>query len=493
MFESLTDSLSGALRNLTGRGRISESNVRDAMSTIETALLDADVNREVVKKFCADVLAEALGTEVIRSLRPDEQMIGIVHKKLVELMGTTASRLSFVQPGPTMLMLCGLQGAGKTTTCGKLAALIGRSGKSVLVAACDLQRPAAVDQLRLVIETAAGAAGGSRIAFYGEPDQCADAQGAKPGNAVAVAQRALRKAQTEHFDVLIVDTAGRLHIDDSLMRELQAIDSAIEAHEILLVVDAMTGQDAVNSAKAFHQKLNVDGVILTKMDSDTRGGAALSVRHVTGAPIKFVGVSERWDGLDEFDPSRMAGRILGMGDVVSLVEKAQGQVDEKEAEQLAQKMARGQLTMVDFLSQLKSIRRMGPLKQLLGLLPGVGSMMKDIDIDEKQFDRIEGMIRSMTKKEREQPTLIDRSRSKRIASGSGTNPVEVGRLTKQFEMMQKMMKQMSGGGMAGMKGMANKMGALREMGAMTSNGGLPGGGMGKPDTAKSRFKQRPRR
>ncbi len=487
MFESLTENLSGALRNLTGRGRISESNVRDAMSTIETALLDADVNREIVKSFCADVLQDALGAEVLRSLRPEEQMIGIVHKRLVALMGTTATRLSFVEPGPTVLMLCGLQGAGKTTTCGKLAAWIGRRGKSVLVAACDLQRPAAVDQLRLVVEGAASAAGGSRIEFYGEPDQCSDQPGAKPGSAVGVAQRALRKARADRFDVLIVDTAGRLHIDDALMRELEAVDRAIEAHEILLVIDSMTGQDAVNSAKAFHQKLNVDGVILTKLDSDTRGGAALSVRQVTGAPIKFIGVSERWDGLDEFDPERMAGRILGMGDVVSLVEKAQGQVDEKEAEKLAEKMSRGQLDMDDFLSQLKSIRRMGPLKQILGLLPGVGSMVKDIDIDEKQFDRIEGMIRSMTKKERATPTLIDRSRVKRIASGSGTNAVDVGRLTKQFEMMQKMMKQMSGGGMMG------KMNAMREMAA---GGGMPGAAglaAGKSDAAKSKFKQRPRR
>ncbi len=484
MFESLTDNLTGALRNLAGRGRISESNVRESMAAIETALLEADVNREVVNDFCAEVLQDALGSEVLRSLRPDEQMIGIVHKRLVGLMGSTATKLSFVEPGPTVIMMCGLQGAGKTTTCGKVAAWLGKRGKSVLVAACDLQRPAAVEQLRLVVQGAAEAASGSRIVFHGEPDQCADQQGSKPGNAVAVAQRALKRAKDERFDVIIVDTAGRLHIDDALMRELQSIDRSIESHEILLVVDAMTGQDAVMSAKAFHQKLNIDGVILTKLDSDTRGGAALSVRRVTGAPIKFVGVSERSDGLDEFDPERMAGRILGMGDVVSLVEKAQGQVDEKEAEQLAQKMAQGRMTMDDFLSQLRSIRRMGPLKQILGLLPGVGSMVKDIDIDDGQFTRIEGMIHSMTKRERQTPTLIDRSRVKRIATGSGTDAVEVGRLTKQFEMMQKMMKQMSGGAMLG------KMNALREM---AGGSGAPGGAMARPDTAKSKFKQRPRR
>ncbi|MSR43741.1 MAG: signal recognition particle protein [Phycisphaerales bacterium] len=487
MFDSLTERLSGALRSLSGRGRISQSNVRDAMSTIETALLEADVNAAIVKEFCSDVLEEALGTEVLQSLRPEEQMIGIVHRQLVALMGSTASRISFVEPGPTIVMLCGLQGAGKTTTCGKLAAWLGKRGKSVLVAACDLQRPAAVEQLRVVIHDAAAAAGGSRIAFHGEPDQCR-AHGSGVGNAVGVAQRALRKARDERFDVLIVDTAGRLHIDDALMRELESINTSVEPHEILLVVDAMTGQDAANSAKAFHQRLTIDGVILTKLDSDTRGGAALSVRRVTGAPVKFVGISERWDGLDEFDPQRMAGRILGMGDVVSLVEKAQGHVDEKEAAALAAKMARGQIDMDDFLGQLKSLRKMGPLKQLLGLLPGVGSMVKDIDIDENQFDRIEGMIRSMTKRERATPTLIDRSRVKRIAAGSGTDPMEVGRLTKQFEMMQKMMKQMSSGGMAG------KMNAMREMAA---GGGVPG--MGAPvggarsESAKPRFKQRPRR
>lgn len=489
MFETLTDKLSGALRTLSGRGRISQANVREAMGSIETALLEADVNHEIVKEFCAEVLEESLGTKVLESLRPEEQMVGIVHKRLVALMGESASRLTFVEPGPTVVMMCGLQGAGKTTTCGKLAALLARRGKSVLIAACDLQRPAAVEQLSVVTESAAAASAGARIAFHGEPDQCG-AHGTATGNAVGVAQRALRRARAEKFDVLIVDTAGRLHIDDALMRELESVDRAIEAHEILLVVDSMTGQDAVQSASAFHKRLAIDGVVLTKLDSDTRGGAALSVRRVTGAPVKFVGTSERIDGLDEFDPQRMAGRILGMGDVVSLVEKAQGQLDEKEQEELAAKMAKGRLTMDDFLSQLRSLRRMGPLKQLLGLLPGVGSMVKDIDIDEKQFDRIEGMIRSMTQKERATPTLIDRSRVKRIAAGSGTNATEVGRLTKQFEMMQKMMKQMSAGGLAGMSG---KFNAMREM---ASGGGMPGmptQGMPKPDAAKSRFKQRPRR
>lgn len=486
MFESLSDKLAGAIRSLSGRGKISEANVREAMAAVETALLEADVHREVVREFCDRVVNEAIGTSVLASLRPEEQIVGIVHKALVEFMGPAAAAVAHVEPGPTVVMLCGLQGAGKTTTAGKLAAWFARKGHSVLVAACDLQRPAAVEQLRIVIEGAAQSAKAARIGYHGEPGECRE-HGAAVGAAVGVAQRALRKARAEKFDVLIIDTAGRLHIDDALMKELEAVDRAVEAHEILLVVDSMTGQDAVNSAKEFNKRLSIDGIILTKLDSDTRGGAAISVKRVTGAPIKFIGTSERIDGLDLFDPARMAGRILGMGDVVSLVEKAQGQVDEKEAEELASKLAKGQLTMDDFLGQLKSLRKMGPLKQLLGLLPGVGSMIKDMDIDERKFDRIEGMIRSMTKRERAQPTLIDRSRVKRIAAGSGTDPAEVGQMTKQFEMMQKMMKQMAGGSMGGMM---SKMRAMSQM----APGGVTGAGAGAFNQRPSnKFKQRPKR
>jgi signal recognition particle subunit SRP54 len=488
MFESLSERLSSAMRSLSGRGRITEANVREAMSAVETALLEADVNAQVARAFCADVVADALGTDVLSSIKPEQQMVGIVHRRLVDVMGPKASKLALVEPSPTIVMLCGLHGAGKTTTAGKLAAWLSKRGKSVLLAACDLQRPAAVEQLRIVAEGAASAAPGSRIAFHGEPERCAE-HGKAVGASVGVAQRAVRRAREERFDVVIVDTAGRLHIDQPLMAELQAVDRAIEPHEILLVVDSMTGQDAVQSAREFHTRLAVDGVILTKLDSDTRGGAALSVKKVTGAPIKFVGTSERWDGLDEFDPERMAGRILGMGDVVALVERAQEQVDAAESERLAKKMAEGRLTMDDFLAQLRSIRRMGPLKQILGMLPGVGSMMKDIDVDEKQFDRIEGMIHSMTRRERENPSLLDRSRVKRIASGSGTDAAEVGRLTKQFEMMQKMMRQMSGGAGAGM------MGRLKAMGAMAGSGGTgaPSIPRGFGEQAKPRFKQRPKR
>lgn len=488
MFESLTDRLSGALRTLSGRGKISESNVRDAMQSVETALLEADVHQDVARAFCGEVLTDALGTQVLSSLKPDEQMVGIVHRRLVALMGEKAAELSFVEPGPTVILLCGLQGAGKTTTCGKLAAWIGKRGRSVLVAACDLQRPAAVDQLRIVVEGAASAVPGTRIAFHGELDACGDELGKAPGNPVAVAQRAIQRGRRERFDVVLIDTAGRLHVDDRLMRELESVDRAVEAHERLLVVDAMTGQDAVNSAKAFHQRLQVDGVILTKLDSDTRGGAALTVRRVTGAPIKFVGVSERWDGLDTFDPQRMAGRILGMGDVVALVERAQEQVDEREAAAAAEKMAKGQLSMDDFLSMMRSIRRMGPLKQVMGLLPGVGSMLKDVDIDEGQFNRMEGMILSMTRAERSQPGTIDRSRARRIAAGSGTQAQDVSKLTRQFEMMQKVMKQMSGGGLLG------RLGAMREM-AGAGGMGMPSGSMPRAlgGSPKPKFKQRPKR
>ena len=395
-------------------------------------------------------------------------MIGIVHDRLVRLLGgepehptPDATPIMFVDPGPTIIMMCGLQGAGKTTTCGKLAAYLKRRGKNTMIAAADLQRPAAVEQLRIVTETvAADAKGNAQIRFYAEPDKC-DEYGKAVGVAVKVCQRALRKARAEKMDVLILDTAGRLHINDDLMSELQSIQRAINPQQIYLVVDAMIGQDAVNAAKAFHERLAIDGVILTKFDSDTRGGAALSVKQVTGAPIRFIGVGERYDALEEFHPQRMAGRILGMGDVVSLVEKAQQEVTEEEAEQMAAKMAEGKLSMDDFLKQLRSLRRMGPMKQILGMLPGVGSALKNIDIDEKQLDHLEAIVHSMTPAERDEIKLLNKSRIKRIGKGSGTSAQEVGKLKKQFEMMQTMTKQMAGGG--GGKMSPGKMKAMQEM------------------------------
>ena len=491
MFASLTDSLGNALRNLSGRGRISESNVREAMAEVRTALLEADVNLEVVDRFCEECVQDALGKEVTRSLEPGQEMVGIVHRRLVGLMGPVDSHVTLVEPGPTVVMMCGLQGSGKTTTCGKLAAWFKKRGQSVLVAAADLQRPAAVEQLQTVVEgVAANATGPGRVAFYGEPDRCAE-YGKAVGVAVGVCQRALAAARQGKFDVLVLDTAGRLHVNDELMRELEAVDRAVEPHNILLVVDAMTGQDAVQSAKAFHARMKVDGIVLTKFDSDTRGGAALSVKTVTGAPVKFVGTGERFDALEEFHPERVAGRILGMGDVVSLVERAQEQVNEEEAAAAAEKLAKGQFSLEDFLKQMRMIRRMGPMKQILGMLPGVGSMLGGMDIEEKQVDRMEAIILSMTRRERERVSLIDRSRQKRIAAGAGVKVEDVSRMVKQFELMQQMTQRMAGMGALG------RAKAIKEMSRAAPGGmgmaGLMGRGSTATESPKARFKQRKKR
>jgi signal recognition particle subunit SRP54 len=497
MFENLSDRFHAVFRNLSGRGRISEDNVTDAMREVRTALLEADVHLDVAKKFCDDVIKDAVGKEVTKSLKPGQEMIGIVHQRLVDLMGPVDPSIMMVEPPPTVIMMCGLQGSGKTTTCGKLAAYLKQRGKSVMVAAADLQRPAAVEQLQNVTEgVQEHAKGNARVTFYAEPDKVAE-YGKAVGVAVGVCQRAQAQARRERIDVLILDTAGRLHINDELMGELQAVNRAVNPHQIYLIVDAMVGQDAVNAAKAFHEKLNIDGVILTKFDSDTRGGAALSVKHVTGAPIKFIGVGEKFDALEEFHPERMASRILGMGDVVSLVEKAQQEVSEEEAQKMAEKMAAGKLTMDDFLKQLRSIRRMGPMKQLLGLLPGVGSMLKNVEVDDKQLDRLEGIVHSMTPQEREDIEVLNKSKSrvKRIAIGSGTTAPEVNRLTKQFDMIQRMTRQMSGLGAVG------KFKAMRELSKMDPAlmpgiGGLPAlgsKGSTKTKSIKTQFKQRKKR
>ncbi len=499
MFETLSDRFNTTFRNLSGRGRITDDNVSEAMREVRTALLEADVHLAVVTRFCDDVAQEAVGREVTKSLKPGEEMIGIVHQRLAALMtppdGTSADPIMLVEPPPTVVMMCGLQGSGKTTTCGKLAAYLKRRGRSVMIAAADLQRPAAVEQLGIITEQVEqGSKGNVKVHFYAEPDKCAE-YGKVTGVAVGVCQRAFAEARKSKVDVLILDTAGRLHIDDELMAELESINRTVQPHQIYLIVDAMVGQDAVNSAKAFHERLAVDGIILTKFDSDTRGGAALSVRAVTGAPIKFIGVGEKFDALEEFHAERMAGRILGMGDVVSLVEKAQAEVSEEEAAKMAAKMAEGRLDMDDFLKQLRSIRRMGPMKQILGMLPGMGSMLKDVDIDDKQLDRLEGMVHSMTAREREDIKLLNKSRVKRIAKGSGTTAADVNKLTKQFEMMQKVTKQMAGGGIGG---------RLKAMRALSKGGGdmIPGvsnmpalGGRTSTKTigVKSRFKQRKKR
>ncbi len=501
MFETLSDRFNETFRRLSGRGRITEQNVEEAMRQVRTALLDADVHVEVVERFCDEVVRDAIGREITQSLKPGQDMIGIVHERLVEIMGPPTapgapdSRLMLVDPPPTIVMLCGLQGSGKTTTAAKLAAYLKQRGKSVMVAAADLQRPAAVEQLEISIaEVERDGKGSAPTHFYAEPDKCAE-YGKATGVAVGVCQRALRAARKEKVDVLLLDTAGRLHVNDELMAELGSIDRALRPHQILLIVDAMAGQDAVNSAKAFHERLNVDGVILTKFDSDTRGGAALSVKQVTGAPIKFVGVGEKFDALEEFHPERMAGRILGMGDVVSLVEKAQQEVSEAEAARMAERMAAGRLTMDDFLKQLGSIRRMGPMKQLLGLLPGVGSMLKDVEVDERQLDRLGGIVHSMTPAERENIKILSKSRIKRVAKGAGTTAAEVNKLTRQFELIQKMTRQMADLGPLG------KAKAMREL-SRSDSSMIPGlknmpsfGSRGSTKTVsvKNRFKSRKKR
>lgn len=486
MFEALSRRLQDVTRSLTGKGRISESNVREALVEVRTALLEADVEQGVADAFCQEVLKEAVGETVTRSLKPEEEFIGIVHRRLVDLMGPSAGDLALVAPGPTVILVCGLQGSGKTTTCGKLAQWFRKRGQSVLVAACDLQRPAAVDQLRQVVESVA-ALGGTRVDFHGEPDRCAE-YGKATGVAVGVAQRALSRARSERFDVLLIDTAGRLHIEEPLMQELEAVDRAVAAHTRLLVLDAMTGQDAVRSARAFHERLEVDGVVLAKFDSDTRGGAAISVRRVTGAPLRFIGVGERPDDLEEFHAERAAGRILGMGDVVSLVERAKEAVDEEEAEKLSAKMAKGEFSLDDFLSQIRAIRRMGPLKQVLGMIPGVGSALSGVDMNEGQLDKVEAMVGSMTRKERADVECLNRSRIKRIARGSGTTEQEVGGLVRQFETMQKMMKRLGGLGMMG------RAAAMRQMAAAgAGGGGFPTRGSTHTESIKSRFKARKKR
>ncbi len=499
MFDRLSDGFNSVFRNLSGKGKITETNVREAMDEVRSALLEADVHYEVVQQFCEDVLNDAVGQRVTESLKPGQEMIGIVHERLVGLLGGadtsaddsaalaaagvktapkqagTPEAILRVTPGPTVVMMCGLQGSGKTTTCGKLAAHLAKQGRSVKLCAADLQRPAAVEQLETVAKGAAEfAKDKASITFYGEPEQCAE-YGKAVGVAVDVCKRALKAAQSDRTDVLILDTAGRLHINDELMGELQRINKSLSPHHIFLVTDAMTGQDAVNSAREFHERLSVDGIILTKFDSDTRGGAALSVKTITGAPIKFVGIGEKVDAIEPFHAERMAGRILGMGDVLSLVEKAQAEVSEEEAEALQAKMAKGELGMDDFLKQMKMMRRMGPLKQIMGMLPGAGQLLKDVDVDDKQFDRVEAQIHSMTQAERTKPSLIDSGRRRRIAAGSGMQQHEVGQLVKQFDAINKLTKQLGGMGSGDQMAAAKQM-ARASMGGKMKKGTRAGGG-----------------
>jgi signal recognition particle subunit SRP54 len=423
MFEDLTIKLEGIFKKLRGRGKLSESNIKDALKEVRRALLEADVNYKVVKEFISQVEAKAIGQEVLRSITPGQQIIKIVHEELIDLLGKTSTEVSFSQKPPTVFMLVGLQGSGKTTACGKLARYYRKKGRFPLLVAADVYRPAAVDQLKILGKSL------DLPVFWSNK---------KP---VKICEDSVNQAKKDGQDLVIIDTAGRLHIDQPLMQELLEIKKAVSPDEITLVADAMTGQDAVNIAKTFEEKIGLDGIFLTKMDGDARGGAALSIRAVTGKPIKFVGTGEKLDALEMFHPDRMASRILGMGDVVSLVEKAEETMSLEEAEKLEKKLRKEAFTLEDFYSQLQQIKKMGSLDSILGMIPGLGGkVMKGLKIDDKAMVRVEAMINSMTKEERLKPHGIDGSRRRRIAKGSGASVQDVNKLLKQFFMMQKMIK-----------------------------------------------------
>lgn len=424
MFENLSERLERSFKLLKGQGKITEINVAETLKDVRRALLDADVNYKVAKQFTDTVKAKALGQNVINAIKPSELMVKIVHDELTQLMGGETAQIN-LSGNPTVILMSGLQGSGKTTFSGKIAKkLKSEKAKRPLLVACDVYRPAAIEQLKVL---------GSQIEVpvYTEEGN---------NNPVQIAQNAIQYAKANHLDLVIVDTAGRLAVDEQMMNEIEAIKKAIKPNETLFVVDSMTGQDAVNTAKEFNDRLDFDGVVLTKLDGDTRGGAALSIRSVVTKPIKFVGTGEKLDALDLFHPSRMADRILGMGDIVSLVEKAQQQYDEKEARELQRKIAKNQFNFNDFLNQIQQIKKMGNLKDLASMIPGVGKAIKDLDIDDNAFKGIEAIIRSMTEAERANPEIINGSRRQRIAKGSGTTLQEVNRLLKQFEETRKMMK-----------------------------------------------------
>lgn len=426
-FEGLSERLENSFKKLRAKGKLTEADVKEAMREVRLALLEADVNYKVAKEFTNKVTERAIGDDVMENLTPGQMVIKIVNEELTELMGGTESRLSIAKHPPTVLMMCGLQGSGKTTHSGKLALKLKKDGHRPLLVACDVYRPAAIKQLQVV---------GSQI----------DVPVFEMGtiNPVNIAEEAVKHAKDHGYDYVIIDTAGRLHIDEALMEELQNIRSTVHPNEILLVIDAMTGQDAVNVAKSFNESLGIDGVILTKLDGDTRGGAALSVRAVTGKPIKFVGTGEKLENLEVFHPARMASRILGMGDVLSFIEKAKMALDEKKAAELEKKLAKNKFDFNDLLDQFEQIERMGSLKDTIKMIPGIGKQIKDEDIDERAFDRLRCIIYSMTKQERANPEIINPSRKRRIAAGSGTSIENVNKLMTQFKQMQKMVKQVGG-------------------------------------------------
>lgn len=440
MFQGLVDKMTEAFKKIKGKGKLTEADVKAGMREIKLALLEADVNYKVVKDFIKTVTDRAVGSEVLESLMPAQQIVKIVNEELCTLMGGTQAKLNISPKPPTVVMMVGLQGAGKTTHAAKLAGMYKKQGKRPLLVACDVYRPAAIKQLEVV-------GGQLEIPVFQMGDRISPVEIAKAG---------IEHAKKHGHDMVFIDTAGRLHIDEVLMNELKDIKAAVEPTEILLVVDAMTGQDAVNVAESFNNLLDITGVILTKLDGDTRGGAALSVRHVTGKPIKFVGTGEKLDMIEPFYPDRMASRILGMGDVLSLIEKAQQSFDDKQAAELERKMREQSFTLTDFLEQFKQVRGMGSLDQLMGMIPGVNTAaLKDVKVDERQLDRIEAIILSMTPEERDKPDIINASRKRRIADGSGMKVEDVNRLLKQYEQMKQMMKKfsaMTGGRRFGKKG-----------------------------------------
>ena len=444
-FEGLSDRLEGAFKRLKSKGSLNEQDVREAMREVRLALLEADVSYKVAKDFTAKVTERAIGAQVMSSLTPAQMVIKIVNEELTELMGGTQTRLAEAQHPPTVIMMVGLQGSGKTTHCAKIAKKLKGEGHRPLLVACDVYRPAAIKQLQVVGEKA-----GVPVFEAGQ------------GNPVEIAQNGIRLAKDQGYDYVFIDTAGRLHVDEELMQELQNIKAAVHPHEILLVVDSMTGQDAVNVASSFNDQVGIDGIVLTKLDGDTRGGAALSARAITGKPIKFSGTGEKLDDLEYFHPDRMASRILGMGDMLSLIERAEQQYSDEEAERMEKKFRKNKFDMNDLLDNLQKVRKLGPLKDVLGMLPGVGSQLKDVDIDEHQFDRIQALILSMTPKEREKPEILDASRKRRIAAGAGQKVEDVNRLLAQYKQMQKMFKQM------------NSKKARKQLQRLTANGNMDG-------------------
>jgi len=442
MFEKLSDRLEQAMKTLKGQGRITENNVSETMKEIRRALLDADVGFKIAKDFTEEVKAKALGQDVIKHVSPGQLLIKIMNEELTRLMGREASPLSLKANGTSVVLMSGLQGSGKTTFTGKLALMLKSQGKKVMMVACDVYRPAAVDQLKILGEQIG-------VPVYAEPDQ---------KNPVLIAAQAVKQAKTEGYSVVLVDTAGRLAVDESMMKEIAEIHNNIQPDQTLFVVDAMTGQDAVNTAAAFNQRLNFDGVVLTKMDGDARGGAALTISYTVGKPIKFVSTGEKLQALDVFHPDRMANRILGMGDVVSLVEKAQQQINAEEAARLQKKISKNQFDLQDFYEQIQQIKKMENMKDLLGMIPGVGKAIKDMDFSDEMFKQTEAIIQSMTPLERREPEILNGSRRERIARGSGTKVQEVNQLLKQFGEMKQMMRKMNGAMPGGAMGQAmNRM------------------------------------